>query len=83
MVKTNKVFGKFGNNYPEHISKVEFLGLGKKDLVSLAFLRPGRVCFSSKVSWELRKVSRGREKLPSLVRIVLLLTCIIVDVCLL
>ena len=45
-MRPGSIFGKFGNNYPEHIKNVNFLGLSKTDLVSLAFLRPGNtVCF--------------------------------------
>ena len=41
IIKSDGIFGKFGNNYPEHMKSVNFLGLTKTDLVSLAFLGPG------------------------------------------
>ena len=47
-IKNGGIFGKFGNNYPEHMKNVNFLGLTKTDLVSLAFLGPGSCsCYAS------------------------------------
>lgn len=37
------IYGKFGNNYPDHIANVNLLGFKRGDLVSLAYLRPGNL----------------------------------------
>ena len=35
-------YGHFGNNYPQRVDKVTWLGLSRQDLDSLALLLPGR-----------------------------------------
>lgn len=50
IMKNGNIFGKFGNNYPENVNKINFLGLNKEDLVSLALLRPGMLKLISLIS---------------------------------
>ena len=52
-----KKSGHFGNNHPEHLDKVNMLGLKRTDLVALAMLRPGMFFVNLNFSFRISMLS--------------------------